>query len=103
MPITASSGCERHPTRGRRDDRMDSRVRAIEDRFVIIPAGWFLMGSTDGQADEQPVHRVWIDTFEMAAYPVTCERYREFIEAPGIELSALGRLYLRAKTGGPEK
>jgi formylglycine-generating enzyme required for sulfatase activity len=60
-----------------------SRVGANDDGFVVIPAGWFLMGSLDGQADEQPVHRVWIDAFEMAAFPVTCTAYREFLEATG--------------------
>src|SRR5690242_14590885 len=28
--------------------------------FVLIPAGSFLMGSTNGNADEKPVHRVTI-------------------------------------------
>jgi formylglycine-generating enzyme required for sulfatase activity len=47
--------------------------------FVPIPAGWFDMGSADGQADEAPVHRVWVDRFEMAAYPVTRQEYAIFL------------------------
>lgn len=39
--------------------------------FIEIPAGWFLMGDERGQDDERPVHRVWVDRFEMAAFPVT--------------------------------
>ena len=49
--------------------------------FARIPAGWFLMGSQDGAEDERPVHRVWVDEFELAIYPVTREQYAEFLNA----------------------
>ena len=39
----------------------------LDESFVLIPEGWFQMGSADGADDEQPVHRVWIDAFELAA------------------------------------
>ena len=39
--------------------------------FVSIPSGTFLMGSTDGQDDEAPVHGVDVDEFEMAVFPIT--------------------------------
>ena len=51
--------------------------------FVPIPGGWFDMGSDNGQADERPVHRVWVDAFEMAIHPVTRREYAEFIRATG--------------------
>lgn len=54
-----------------------------DDRFVRIPAGWFAMGSDDGQEDERPVHRVWVDAFELAVFPVTVACYRRFLEASG--------------------
>ena len=50
-------------------------------RFVPIPAGWFEMGSNTGHADERPVHRVWVDRFEVAVYPVTRCEYAEFLDA----------------------
>lgn len=50
-------------------------------RFEQIPAGWFLMGSDTGQDDERPVHRVYVDGFEMAIYPVTRDEYRAFLDA----------------------
>ncbi len=46
-----------------------------------IPAGWFLMGSDEGPDDERPVHRVWVDAFELAVYPVTCAQYQDFLRA----------------------
>jgi sulfatase modifying factor 1 len=51
--------------------------------YVEIPAGWFLMGDDQGQDDERPVHRVWIDWFEMAACPVTREEYAAYLAASG--------------------
>jgi len=39
------------------------------------------MGTDQGQGDEGPPHRVWIDAFEMAVCPVTTAEYSSFIEA----------------------
>lgn len=50
---------------------------------VHIPAGWFSMGSNTGQSAEGPVHRVWLDSFAMAATQVTVEEYLRFQEATG--------------------
>ena len=54
-------------------------------RFASIPGGSFGMGSDDGQEDERPVHRVWVDAFELAIYPVTCAQYGVFMAATGHE------------------
>ena len=46
-----------------------------------IPEGWFLMGSETGQDNERPVHRVWIDAFELAVCQVTNAEYALFLAA----------------------
>ena len=51
--------------------------------FECIPAGWFVMGSPDGQRDEAPAHRVWVDAFELAVDPVTRAEYARFRETTG--------------------
>ena len=43
------------------------------------------MGSDDGQDDERPVHRVWIDAFELSDYPVTQAEFARFLVATGHE------------------
>lgn len=58
----------------------------VSDGFRPVPAGSFLMGSDEGQDDERPVHRVWVDAFELAVYPVTCAEYARFLAATGHEL-----------------
>ena len=54
-------------------------VSIICPRMALIPEGWFLMGSETGQDNERPVHRVWIDAFEMAACQVTNADYAIFL------------------------
>jgi formylglycine-generating enzyme len=51
------------------------------ETFARIPQGWFLMGDDAGLEDERPAHRVWVDAFELAVYPVTCRQYDAFLKA----------------------
>lgn len=53
----------------------------IEPALAIIPAGWFLMGSSTGQDCERPVHRVWVDSFLLAATQVTNAEYEAFVNS----------------------
>ena len=48
---------------------------------VPIPAGYFMMGSEEGQDEERPVHRVWVDAFEMAIFQARNLDYALFLEA----------------------
>src|SRR5690349_19124612 len=56
---------------------------ALDEVFARIPDGWFEMGSDDGPEEERPVHRVWVDAFDFAVYPVTCHAYASFLAATG--------------------
>ena len=58
-----------------------AETRIIEPVMVRIPEGWFRMGSETGRDDEKPVHRVWVDAFELAAYQVTNAEYGCFLAA----------------------
>jgi len=61
-------------------------IDPIEPRLVEIPGAWFLMGSASGQDCERPVHRVWVDTFLMAATQVTNAEYERFAKSTGCSL-----------------
>ncbi len=56
-----------------------ARPRVIKTRsgieMVLIPGGWFEMGSSAGETDERPVHRVWVDSFLMDRYEMTQEQF----------------------------
>ena len=59
----------------------ESLVQAIVPALVRIPGSWFLMGSNAGQDCERPVHRVWIDSFQLATTQVTNAEYERFLQA----------------------
>ena len=54
-----------------------------EPKMVRVPEGSFQMGSESGQDNERPVHRVWVDAFELAACQVTNADYGHFLAATG--------------------
>lgn len=53
-------------------------------KLVEIPGGEFWMGCETGRADENPLHRVWVDLFAMASTTVTNRQYQAFAEATGV-------------------
>jgi formylglycine-generating enzyme len=64
---------------------------STEPLLVSIPAAWFLMGSASGQDCEQPVHRVWVDAFLLAATQVTNAEYERFVISTASEPSPFWR------------
>lgn len=60
-----------------------SRAPTTEPFRIRIAAGWFFMGSDVGQTVEGPVHRVWLDSFAMAATQVTVREYTQFLDDTG--------------------
>ncbi len=61
--------------------RPPSPAALEEPALVRIPEGWFHMGSETGQDNERPVHRVWVDAFELAICQVTNADYGRFLSA----------------------
>ena len=51
--------------------------------LVRIEETWFMMGSEEGADNERPIHRVWVDTFELGAWQVTNGQYAAFLESTG--------------------
>lgn len=49
--------------------------------MVLIPAGEFQMGSTNGERDEKPVHTVYLDAFYIDLHEVTIGEYKQFVKA----------------------
>jgi formylglycine-generating enzyme required for sulfatase activity len=59
---------------------------SIPDNMVLIPGGTFNMGSTHGQKDEKPVHRVQVDSFYIGATEVTIWEYLQCVQASGCRM-----------------
>ena len=49
--------------------------------MVLVPAGEFTMGSEEGDDDEQPIHRVVLDSFYLDQFEVTNGRFAKFVAA----------------------
>ena len=58
-----------------------SRSETAKLTMLHIPEGCFWMGCDTGRDDEKPVHRVWVDAFELAACQVTNADYARFLAA----------------------
>jgi sulfatase modifying factor 1 len=57
----------------------------VRNDVVAVPAGWFWMGSEEGEQDEKPMHRVWLDSFFIDRFPVTNAQYSLFLTETGYE------------------
>lgn len=52
--------------------------------FASVPAGQFTMGSRSSDV-ERPIHKVWLDAYEIARYPVTVAQFGAFVAATGYD------------------
>jgi formylglycine-generating enzyme required for sulfatase activity len=67
----------------RRAAEPENTPRAVKTKsgieMVVIPGGWFEMGSKRGQAGELPVHKVWVDSFLIDRYELTQQHYVKLV------------------------
>ncbi|MGH7395728.1 MAG: formylglycine-generating enzyme family protein, partial [Candidatus Methylomirabilales bacterium] len=49
--------------------------------MVLVPAGEFPMGSEEGDDDEQPIHRVFLNSYYLDKFEVTNGRFAKFVAA----------------------
>ena len=59
---------------------VEEKVEQIGIDLVSIPAGSFQMGSSSGDSEEQPVHTVELDAFEMSSTEITICQYFTLID-----------------------
>jgi formylglycine-generating enzyme len=65
---------------------------AVYPQVARIPAGEFTMGADDGEEDERPAHRVYLDEFCIGVYPVTNDQYAAFVRDAKHRLPAVRQL-----------
>ncbi len=49
-------------------------------QMVLIPAGWFIMGSDTNEANEKPAHEVMLPAYYIDKFEVTNRQYKEFCD-----------------------
>jgi formylglycine-generating enzyme required for sulfatase activity len=57
--------------------------------MALIPAGYFQMGSSAGEANEAPEHPAFLDAFYLDLYEVTNAQYRECVKERGCTQAGL--------------
>ena len=53
----------------------------MDNYWVIIPAGEFQMGSTNGEVNEKPVHTIYLDEFQIGLHEITNRQYDQCVKA----------------------
>ncbi len=66
-----------------RESKPTGASKIPQGDYVLVPEGYFLMGCEVGRDEERPVHRVWVDAFEMAVFQVRNREWALFLEATG--------------------
>jgi formylglycine-generating enzyme required for sulfatase activity len=67
-------------------------TNSIGMKMVLIPAGEFTMGSSDGPPDQYPPHKVRITKpFYLGQYEATAGQFRQFIEKSNYNAGTRGR------------
>lgn len=80
LSVSADNTTQPNTTRGAGTTTPRTRTGQAGIEFVLIPAGEFMMGSTDGRTDEKPVHRVAINQpFFMGKYEVTQTQWKSMM------------------------
>ena len=78
-PATAAppvdKGAKESVTVQKQSQEKPALAQPVEGSMAVVPAGEFMMGSPTGDSDEQPAHKVYVETFSMDKYEVTVGQY----------------------------
>jgi len=74
--MAVGTGCKKGEGRDEQSPSLTIIKTKLGVEMVRIPGGWFDMGSGDGEPNERPVHRVWVDAFLIDRTEVTQEQFR---------------------------
>ncbi len=67
---------------------MDDNVDLSFIEMVFVQGGTFEMGGRNGESDEQPIHAVTLNDFEISVYEISVLQFREFVDNTGYKTEA---------------
>ncbi len=59
-----------------------------EPEMVYVEGGSFIMGSNNGEADENPPHRVTVSSFYIGKYEIKVSEFKKFVDDTGYKTDA---------------
>lgn len=71
------------PIAAQRNSSPSSLLTIDGAEMILIPEGKFLLGSPNGDTDTQPMRECFLPAYYIDRYPVTNERYLQFIKNAG--------------------
>lgn len=72
----AGAGCRKRTSPSDRRHSPQIMQTKLGAEMVVLPGGWFQMGSTGGQANERPRRKVWVSSFAIDRTEVTQQQFR---------------------------
>jgi sulfatase modifying factor 1 len=89
--LTLLCACQKKPAEISEEPQKERSIEELTADMVLIPAGEFMMGSPpgEGDADEHPQHRVYVNAFYMDKYEVTNAQYKKYCDATGTPYPSL--------------
>ena len=93
MTLMACSNNQGRKSQNKNEDKgfkgnKETTISIKESEMVYFKGGTFMMGSVNGLQNEQPVHKVTVQSFKIDKYPVTVIDFRRFTEATGYKTDA---------------
>ena len=88
LPAGADHDLPKWRPAGEAADALRLAARTVPDGMMVVPAGWFLMGSDhhadpDAGPQEQPQRRIYLDEYQIDRYEVSNTHYLRFVLATG--------------------
>jgi len=83
--------------------RQDTLIDESMLQTSRIPAGEFIMGSDEGDDDERPLHKAYLDEFWIGTRPVTNAEYAHFVRETGHAPPRIAALPLMISTALEEE
>jgi formylglycine-generating enzyme required for sulfatase activity len=84
MCLTLAAGCTvvlQEKSSGRSSSQTTSSGDISPAPLVSVPEGWFIMGDDNGEDDEKPAHRVWLDAYQIEKYEVSATQFAVFLNS----------------------
>ncbi len=57
-----------------------ANAQILEPDMISVQGSTFMMGTNDGETDEQPAHKVQLSDFYIGKFEITVKQYRQFCE-----------------------
>jgi len=99
LSIAGINYCNKDDTPIQPAELSSTAAKKLVPDMVLVKGTSFQMGSSDGQDDEKPVHKVTVSDFYLGKYEVTLAEFKAFVDDSGYQTDAEKEGWSYAWTG----